>query len=516
MTTVATRSNIRAAKYVRMSTEHQQYSTENQSDAIEKYALAHGMSVTETFIDSGKSGLTLGGRDALRNLLERVESGSSAFDVILVYDISRWGRFQDADESAYYEYVCKRAHVVVHYCAEQFENDGSFSSTLLKTIKRSMAGEYSRELSVKVFAGQCRLIELGYRQGGHAGYGLRRQLVDKDGGVKGVLAFGEQKSIQTDRVVLVLGPDDEVAVVHKIYDLFTIENKLEREISNFLNARGIQTDLMRPWTRATIHQMLTNPKYVGSNVYNRRSFKLKKKRVVNSADMWIRKDAAFPSLVEVAQFLHAQEIMEARHIHLLDEEMLERLRELLGRVGRLSGIIIDEAENMPPSAAFQRRFKSLHRAYSLIGYQPDRDYSYIEINSAIRIKHRHLCTEIIDQLRLEGASVSGDAESRSLLINGQYTVSLLIVRCREISVGSRRHRWHIRFDRSSTPDITIAARLKPGNAEILDFYLLPNLDQLSQQLSLLLENKISLDVYRFDDLSFFMSLGRQRALGEVR
>jgi len=61
----------------------------------------------------------------------------------------------------------------VHYRAEQFENDGSLSSTLLKTIKRTMAGEYGRELSVKVFAGQCRLIERGFRQGGPAGYGLR-------------------------------------------------------------------------------------------------------------------------------------------------------------------------------------------------------------------------------------------------------------------------------------------------------------------------------------------------------
>jgi hypothetical protein len=37
-----------------------------------------------------------------------VESGAASFDVILVYDVSRWGRFQDADESAYYEYLCKR------------------------------------------------------------------------------------------------------------------------------------------------------------------------------------------------------------------------------------------------------------------------------------------------------------------------------------------------------------------------------------------------------------------------
>src|SRR6266478_2333672 len=105
--------------------------------------------------------------------------------------------------SAHYEYICKRAGISVRYCAEQFENDGSPVSTIVKGVKRAMAGEYSRELSVKVFTGQCRLIELGFRQGGTAGYGLRRMLVDQNGQEKATLKMGEHKSLQTDRVILV-------------------------------------------------------------------------------------------------------------------------------------------------------------------------------------------------------------------------------------------------------------------------------------------------------------------------
>ena len=179
------RKLIRAAQYVRMSTEHQQYSTENQARAIARYAEQNGMQIVATFADSGKSGLTLAGREELRKLLEVAQSGAADFEVLLVYDVSRWGRFQDVDESAFHEYVCRRAGISVHYCAEQFQNDGSPLSALIKTVKRTMAGEYSRELSVKVFAGQCRLIELGYRQGGPAGFGLRRQLVSMDGSPKG-------------------------------------------------------------------------------------------------------------------------------------------------------------------------------------------------------------------------------------------------------------------------------------------------------------------------------------------
>ena len=85
-----------------------------------------------------------------------------------------------------------------------------------------MAGEYSRELSTKVFAGQCRLIELGYRQGGPPGYGLRRVLIDQAGNIKATLTRGEHKSLQTDRVVLVPGPPEEVRIVNLMYQWFSL------------------------------------------------------------------------------------------------------------------------------------------------------------------------------------------------------------------------------------------------------------------------------------------------------
>ena len=157
---------IRAAQYVRMSTEHQRYSPQNQMDRIARYAHLNGIEIVRTYADLGRSGLTLEGREGLANLLSDVVSGRADYNLILVYDVTRWGRFQDVDESAYYEFVCRRCNVRIEYCAEQFRNDGTTSSALLKTIKRTMASEYSRELSDKTFAGQCRLTTLGFKAGG--------------------------------------------------------------------------------------------------------------------------------------------------------------------------------------------------------------------------------------------------------------------------------------------------------------------------------------------------------------
>lgn len=263
------------AQYVRMSTEHQRYSTENQQLAIADYALVHGMRIVKTYADAGKSGLNIGGRLELQKLLADVQKPDVEFRAILVYDVSRWGRFPDPDEAAMYEQTCKRQGIQVIYCAEQFNNDGSLQSTIIKNIKRSMAAEYARELSVKVFAGQRTLIKKGYRQGGTPGYGLRRQLIDEHHNAKGILKRGEHKSIQTDRILLIPGPPEEIETVNLIYHLFLTDGLPERTIATILNNKQIVSETGRPWTRGVVHQILTNEKYIGNNVFNRTSFKLK-------------------------------------------------------------------------------------------------------------------------------------------------------------------------------------------------------------------------------------------------
>lgn len=503
----------RAALYVRMSTEHQQYSPENQLDVVRQYAASHNMVIVQVYSDHGRSGLNIAGREGLNQLMSDVENKQANFSALLVYDVSRWGRFQDVDESAYYEYVLKRAGIRVHYCAEQFENDGSMSSSVLKTLKRSMAAEYSRELSVKVFSGQCRLIELGFRQGGPAGYGLRRQLIDRDRNPKGMLGLGERKSLQTDRVILVPGPEREIETVRRIYDLFVTQGNTEREIMEVLNGHGVLGEHGLPWTRATVHQVLTNPKYIGANVYNRRSFKLKHKRINNPMQMWIWRDGAFEPVVTASLFEQARTIIESRHCHLSDQDLLERLRELLRVQGRLSGILIDETEEMPSSSCYSSRFGSLTRAYALIGWTPDRDYAYVEINRKLRRKNADLIASILDQLLGLGATVSVNEDNDLLTINSEYTASLILARCRTTHAGSLR--WQLRFDGSLSPDIIIAARLQPGNGEIMDYYLLPRLEILTDRLRLRSENGLILDVYRFNNLNFFMEIAQRVRLEDA-
>lgn len=515
-TVVASKSEVRrtrVAEYVRMSTEHQKYSTENQSDAIRIYAEQHDMEIVRTYSDAGKSGLKIEGRKGLQQLIEDVESGNAGFEAILVYDVSRWGRFQNADESAYNEYRCSRAGITVHYCAEQFHNDGSPVSTIVKGVKRAMAGEYSRELSTKVFAGQCRLVELGFRQGGVAGYGLRRMRIDQNGHHQGILRFGEYKSLQTDRVILVPGPSDEVENVRWIYRQFVDGGYVESEIARQLNEKGVTTDVGHDWTRGTIHQVLTSEKYIGNNVYNRRSFKLKIRRVVNDPDMWIRADGAFEGIVDPQVFFTAQGMIRERNRKFSDEEMLDRLKRLFEQHGYLSGLIIDEADSMPASGSYQRRFGSLIRAYELVGFNPNRDYSYIEINRFLRRMHGEIVSDTIGSIETLGGAIERNPATDLLNVNGEFTASVVIARCQTTPAGSRR--WKIRLDTGLAPDITVAIRMNETNEAPLDFYLLPLFEMTTGRIRLAEQNGLMLDAFRFDTLDYFFAMAERARIMEI-
>jgi len=332
-------------------------------------------------------------------------------------------------------------------------------------------------------------------------------LIGENGNEKGILHRGEYKSLQTDRVILVPGPAHEIETVNTIYKRFVYDGQPEFEIAKKLNDQGIFTDLERPWTRSSIHQVLTNEKYIGNNIYNRSSYKLKQKRVKNPPEMWIRSNGAFEAIVDAQLFYQAQGIMLERQRRFSDEEMLDRLKHLYRKHGKLSGILIDDTEGMPSSAAYRSRFRGLVRAYRLVGYTPERDYQYIRINRFLRRMHHDIVTDVIHQIQILGGFVKKDERTDLLTINDEFSVSIVVARCWQTQAGSLR--WLIRFDLGLVPDITVALRMDAGNTVPIDYYLLPLIDMEIERLRLAEYNGAHLDTYRFDNLDFFFGMAER-------
>lgn len=371
-----------------------------------------------------------------------------------------------------------------------------------------MAAEYARELSVKVFAGQRTLIKKGYRQGGMPGYGLRRQLIDENHNPKAVLKPGEKKSIQTDRILLIPGPIDEINTVHLIYDLFLNDGLSEKSIALILNDRKIASESGRPWSRGVVHQILTNEKYIGNNIFNRTSFKLKIKHVKNDPADWIRNDGAFEAIVSKDKFYKARSIIEARSKHLDENKMLELLKAILVKNGGLSGIIIDEEDDAPSSSAYRSRFGSLLRAYQLIGFTPKRDYAYIDVNRALRKIYPDLVAEITLNIQRYGGWVNINEDNDIIKVNNEFTLSVVIAKCKTVASGSKR--WRIRFDTRLEPDITIVVRMDSSNQEAFDYYVFPSIDFSPELLTFKEYNSFTFDAYQVRSLeSFYMFSGRE-------
>jgi len=489
-------------------------------DAILHFAESHGMQIVRTYSDSGKSGLTLAGRAGLKQLLRDVQSGQANYRAILVYDVSRWGRFQDVDESAHYEFICKLADIKVHYCAEQFQNDDNPLSMLLKTMKRTMAGEFSRELSVKTFTSQCRITKLGFRTGGIAGIGLRRLLIDRDGQPKVVLDQGEEKNIRTDRIILVPGPPKEIKIVREIYHLFVQKQMSQTAIAELLNKRGVLNSIGRVWTCKGIGDILENPKYAGDNVYFRTSCKLRTKQVANPPELWVARADAFEAIVDKGTFLQAQNIIQERRRRLndirkvSDEELIQRLRNLLSTRGKLSCKVIEAAEDLPNYDLLRRRFGSITRCYNLIAYRSEQCLDFHTQDGPLRQLWEREIERVIERLKQEGAKVERPRHPNShlLIINEEFRVYFVLVRCNE-KTGDPK--WLVHFRKEyNNPDLLLVARLSAGNREILDYYLLP-FSRKRAKVTLSIRNSMLWDTFRFENLNFFLGMARRARLLEA-
>jgi DNA invertase Pin-like site-specific DNA recombinase len=179
---------------------------------------------------ASKSGLNIANRAGIKRLLRDVMDEPRPFDIVLVCDVSRWGRFQSIDASAYYEYTCRLHGVDVIYVEEVFGNVRDPMTALLKTMKRAMAAEYAREMGVKTRAGQDRAISLGYQIGPMPCIGFRRVAVERNG-QRRPLARGQYKSMQNERIAWEPGPETETDLVRHIFELYASEGERSRKVN---------------------------------------------------------------------------------------------------------------------------------------------------------------------------------------------------------------------------------------------------------------------------------------------
>lgn len=331
----------KAAQYVRMSTERQEYSLDFQMATNAAYALEHGFEIVRTYEDAGISGLTLQNRNGLKALLADVVGGRADFTTILVYDVSRWGRFQNPDQAAHYEFICDEAGVKVAYCAEAWPNDGSPTSALLKHLKRAMAAEYSRDLSQKVSRAQRGLLAQGYWTGGKVPIGFARVFTHRNG--KTVPAFNDayMRKQQGVRTRLVLGSAEEVELVRRVFRMYLRKDASFSTVSRTLMRDKKVVGTLGMWSPKRVKDTLRNEIYTGRLIGGRRI-----KAVGESwglpapEDQWIIAEDAVPAIVSRSTFEAARRKRLRKAGPIERDVALEDLQRLATEFGDVSQRII--------------------------------------------------------------------------------------------------------------------------------------------------------------------------------
>lgn len=464
-------TNVPAAQYLRVSTERQQYSLDFQSARIAHYAQENGFEICQTYCDEAKSGLEIRRRQGLSQLIQDVVGAKQCYKAVLVYDVSRWGRFQDPDEAAHYEFLCKAAGVQVHYCAEHFSNDGNLASLILKTLKRVMAAEYSRELSEKVFAGESRVARDGFRTGGQPGYGFRRVLVSTNKTPKGELGFGERKSLSNERVKLVHGPATEIRWVREIYRMLIFENRSIQGIADELNKLEVPFLDGRQWKRTGVMGILTNPKYKGTLVYNRRKSRLKSRVKPNAETEWIVVPDAFEAIIDSATFELAQKVLRNRSYNLSDEQVLDVLRSILRDKGELSLKRIRGVPNTLSKDGYSRRFGSLLRAYDLAGYDSPLKATILH-RTEIRKVRRELMEKLVGLFPGE-VSIQTRGTVRRDCLHLKDGTRVAVRACRSRENKYKGCTWILQVPRNEKRLISLLVCLNANNKAIDFIYVLP-------------------------------------------
>lgn len=269
----------KVAVYFRCSTDKQDRSIADQRRVLMEYAQSHDLTITAWYDkDEGISGTSFEKRPDFMRMVGDVESGRNDFSQILVYDVDRWGRPIDPDESVYWEYHFKRLGVQVTYSSDESINDNSLAGRLTKKIKQELATEESQKQSLRVRERSKMRAAEGFRVGGFAPYGFKRLLVMADRTPIRVLEHGERKYEKHHRVLLTPGDPREIKVVCQMFSMKAGGSSI-RDVLEWLNSNRVPapsrdrltTSRNAPgrWGINAVYVILTNPVYCGDTVYNK-------------------------------------------------------------------------------------------------------------------------------------------------------------------------------------------------------------------------------------------------------
>jgi DNA invertase Pin-like site-specific DNA recombinase len=267
---------ILAAGYLRMSSDQQTTSIENQRKAVSEYAAKHGFKIVKWYIDEGISGWR-NDRAAFQQLISDAPSGQ--FAAILVWDQDRFSRF-DVLEANHYWFLLKQAGVYLVTATKGRVDWDSLAGWLTASIEQHGKAEYCRTLGQNVAVGQ-RARRLAGQWIGCAPLGYT---LGDDGFLK-------------------IGAPADVATVRRIFAL-RLAGHGTKFIAVALNRDGIASPRGKQWSSQAVRHILQRDAYLGCVLIGK----------------WARG--------KYARIVQGQQVVPGTHPRIIDDATWQGVREM--------------------------------------------------------------------------------------------------------------------------------------------------------------------------------------------
>jgi DNA invertase Pin-like site-specific DNA recombinase len=257
---------MKAALYMRCSTDMQEMSIPDQRKILREYCHEKGYEIVEEFRDEGISGTTFERRPGAMRIFQKVQAGRHDFFRVVILNESRFGRVPNTKETIHYEYLLEKAGVFVEYAQSESNMPGA-PGLIMRAVKYEQAAEFSKQLSRDVIRGLRTAAEKGYSTGGFPPFGYTRMVCDEKGKDLYLLTPGQRKGIKNHWVKWVPGDPRDITLVNRLFTLYSYGNKGIKAICKLLNDEGIPSPKGALWGPDTILSILKNRSYIGERVY---------------------------------------------------------------------------------------------------------------------------------------------------------------------------------------------------------------------------------------------------------
>ena len=302
----------KACMYLRLSKDdginNESNSITNQRELVQSYAKDNEIEIVKEYVDDGYSGTNYD-RPALNNLMEEISKKDRVFDIIIVKDLSRFGR-DYIGAGTYIQKIFPQLHIRFISINDNYDSKNADMSdtNLILPIRNFINDSYARDISNKVKSSQKIKREKGEYIGSFAPYGYKKSEENKN---KLIVDENVSDIIKSIFDMKLQGYSSK-AIAEELNDLGIDSPKIYKENQGLNYKGGFKVKKGRNWSAKAINRIIANEVYIGTMLQGKSAtinYKNKKQIEKDKRD-WVKVEHTHEGIISKEVFYIANRMLK--------------------------------------------------------------------------------------------------------------------------------------------------------------------------------------------------------------